>query len=129
GHSLTRERFTKQRGDGSMKRLFLTGALTALAWAATIGDGFAQSYPRHPYDYRPGNAGIMGIGPGGREAYHPQYYSTEPSYGYRGYGYGRWNYWPNITGLPSQPMAAPDYAIREEYRSRYYTASPSHPNG
>lgn len=116
-----------------MKHLFLMGALAILGLAAAKGDCFAQAYPRNPYDYQPGNAGIMGIGPGGREAYHPDYYSSGGSnrsggYGYGSYGYGPWNSQPNITGLPSQPMAAPDSPTREGYRSRYFTATASHPN-
>lgn len=122
-----------------MNRLFATGAFAGLALVFAAQSGLAQSYPRNPYDYRPGNAGVMGIGPGGREAYHPNYYSSSPyaryggyghglDYGNGGYGYTPWTYPPNITGLPSQPLASPDSAALESYRSRYSSATVSHPN-
>ncbi len=113
-----------------MRFLSITGALAALTLLGEAGSTFAQSYSRQPYDYKPGNAGVMGIGPGGREAYHPDYYSGATyGYGFGIYGgYGPANYSPNITGLPSQPMADPDSANLGAYRSRYYTSSASHPN-
>ncbi|HEY7330781.1 MAG TPA: hypothetical protein VH592_24280, partial [Gemmataceae bacterium] len=101
-----------------MRRIIVT-ALAPLILMTGTGRSFAQSYPRYPYEYRPGNAGMMGIGPGGREAYHPQYYSAAPYYGYSsygspgwgmygGYGYGPANAIPNVSGMPSMPAAAPD---------------------
>lgn len=94
---------------------------------------FAQNYPHYPYDYRPGTAGIMGIGPGGREAYHPDYYSAAPGYHYGfgmygGYGGGPAYYPPNIVGLPSQPTASPDAPYAYSYRSFRRLIPPSQAN-
>lgn len=111
-----------------MRCFFKTSALAVFTGILAVGSSLAQSYPRNPSDYKPGNAGVMGIGPGGREAYHPDYYSSSPFARYWGYGYGPWNYQPNVTGLPSQPMAAPDAVYSGHYHSRYYTSAPSHPN-
>jgi uncharacterized protein (TIGR03000 family) len=124
----------KTGGEDNMKRLLLTASFALATLIGAAGHSFAQSYPVRPYDYKPGTAGKMGIGVGGREAYHPDYYSGAPGYGYGlyggygGYGYGPANNSPNTTGLPSQPMAAPDSSANDSYRSRYYTSSPSHPN-
>lgn len=117
-----------------MKRLLVMSSFALVALIGVTGSSFAQSNPVHPYDYKPGTAGKMGIGVGGREAYHPDYYSVAPGFGfglfggYGGYGYGPANSSPNISGLPSQPMAAPDSPAHDNYRSRYYTSSPSHPD-
>lgn len=118
-----------------MKSL-LIGGYAVLAVLLNSASGSAQSYPHYPYDYKPGNAGIMGIGPGGREAYHPNYYSTAPYYGYGygfyggygGAGYGPANTTPNITGLPSQPMANPEGSVAESSASASVAVVPSHPN-
>lgn len=108
-----------------MRHLMTTAALAVLAVIGTAGRGSAQAYPRNPYDYNPGNAGIMGVGPGGREAYHPYYYSGMPGYGYvPGY-----NYAPNITGLPSQPMSGTAPGVHGENQSVYsYAPSKPHPD-
>lgn len=114
-----------------MRHTFTTAALGTLILMLEAGSSFAQPYPLNPYGYNPGNAGIMGIGPGGRAAYQPQYYSTAPHYGngiYGGYGYGPANMSPNITGLPSQPEAIPDEAYLQSYRSRYFNAASVRPN-
>jgi uncharacterized protein (TIGR03000 family) len=116
-------------------KLILTGGCAILTVVLAAARCSAQDYPHYPYLYKPGNAGVMGIGPGGREAYRPDYYSTVPHYGYGfgfyggygGYGYGPANYTPNITGLPSVPMANPDEAISPS-RSRAVSVSVSHPN-
>lgn len=90
-----------------MSSFLRTAALAALTLGLSAGSGFAQAYPRYPRDYQPGNAGVMGVGPGGREAYHPMYYSVAPGYGY----YPSYPYLPNITGLPSYPIANPDVPL------------------
>jgi uncharacterized protein (TIGR03000 family) len=121
-----------QRGANNMKPILIGGCaiLTLLLAAAS---SFAQNYPHYPYDYKPGNAGVMGIGPGGREAYHPNYYSSAPNYGYGyglygGYGSGPANSTPNVTGLPSEPMANSEGSNGSASPARNNTVSPSHPN-
>lgn len=125
-----------------MRRLFKMAALTVLTLLLATGNSFAQGYSGAPYLYKPGNAGVMGIGPGGREAYQPQYYSGAPYYGYGmfggygwgmygGYGYGPANVAPNVTGMPSQPEAAPDEAYLRRYSPRKAAAivpAPRNPN-
>lgn len=114
-----------------MRHILVTATIATLILMLDAGSGFAQPYPLNPYGYNPGNAGIMGIGPGGRAAYQPQYYSTAPYYGngmYGGYGFGSANMSPNITGLPSQPEAVPDEAYLQSYRSRYFNAALIRPN-
>jgi uncharacterized protein (TIGR03000 family) len=100
-----------------MRRLWTPATLAALSLLVLIGSSFGQAYPRHPYEYKPGNAGVMGIGPGGREAYHPDYYTPAPGTIY-GYGPGYY-YPPNITGMPSEPMALPDSVQPGRSVSRY----------
>lgn len=93
----------------------------------------AQNYPHYPYTYKPGVAGIMGIGPGGRVAYRPSYYAAAPVYHY-GYGsYGGNGSGPGYSfrhrvGMPPQPMAIPEAPLDNSYRSFYPSISPSQPN-
>jgi uncharacterized protein (TIGR03000 family) len=120
-----------------MRRIFVTTAIATLLLMMGTEKSFAQAYPRDPYDYRPGNA-RMGIGPGGREAYQPQYYSSVPNLGYGllgygwgmygGYGYGPANSFPNVTGMPSEPAAAPDEAYIQHPAPRSSRAMPRNPN-
>ncbi len=126
-----------------MGRLFERTAFTVLTLLLATGNSFAQTqgYFGHPYLYRPGNAGIMGIGPGGRVAYQPLYYSSAPYYDYGNYpeygwrmyggsGYGSAYYSPNVTGMPSAPEAAPDEAYLQRYSLRIAAAAaaPENPN-
>jgi uncharacterized protein (TIGR03000 family) len=109
-----------------MRCMMMVSTLAALALAVAARSSHAQAYPRYPYDYRPGEAGAMGIGPGGREAYQPQYYSGVPYYGGpAGYGRGS-NYGPNITGLPSYPMIGTTPGLLRNYQeySSGYGPSP-----
>lgn len=118
-----------------MRRLFQLAAFTVLALVLATRNCFAQGYSGAPYLYKPGNAGVMGIGPGGRDAYQPQYYSGAPYYGYGmfgGSGYGSAYYSPNVTGMPSQPEAAPDESYLQRYPRRKTAAlvapAPRSPN-
>jgi len=126
-----------------MERLFKTTALAVLTLMWATGNSSAQGYSGAPYLYKPGNAGIMGIGPGGREAYQPQYYSSAPYFGYgmfggygwgmnSGYGYGPANSSPNVTGMPSAPEAAPDESYLQRRRpgatAAVAAAAPTNPN-
>ncbi len=128
-----------------MRRIFATATFATLVFMLGTGESFAQTqgYSGSPYLHKPGNAGVMGIGPGGREAYQPQYYSSAPYFGYgafggygwgmnSGYGYGPANYFPNTTGMPSQPEAAPDASYLQRRRPGNFTAiaaaAPTNPN-
>ncbi len=118
-----------------MTRIFGTATFATLILMLGAGRSFAQGYSGAPYLYKPGNAGVMGIGPGGREAYQPQYYSSAPYFGYGmfgGYGYGPANNFPNVTGMPSEPAAAPDESYLQRRRPRNFTAvaaaAPTNPN-
>lgn len=110
-----------------MSGLLRTATLAALTLGLSAGSGFAQAYPQFPYDHRPGNARGMGIGPDGREAYHPMYYSVAPGYGY-GY-YPGYPSFPNISGLPSYPIANPDASLSSGNASGDHAPPPaSNPN-
>jgi len=78
--------------------------------------------------YYPGEAGPMGIGPGGRLQYHPSYYAVETGLGYQQPYYGP----PNITGLPSHPMTntypGEGRTGAAGNRSRYYAPAQPDPN-
>jgi uncharacterized protein (TIGR03000 family) len=123
-----------------MKRILALGVASTLALVMTAGSSFAQfhfnPYLQPGYGYYPGEA-KMGVMPGNRVQYYPQYYSSAYQYGYYP-PMGTYDHTPNITGFLSTPITG-SYVGQDGYHtpsqqsmSFYFTPSVdrsnAHPN-